>query len=70
MPWVLTKSDDLGDFEPAGELSERIGEILGGISRIFKILEGFSKKNQGFSRFWKDFHWIREPWALILLDFL
>ena len=70
MPWVFRKSDDLGDFEPAGEFSERIGEILGGISRIFKILEGFSKKNQGFSRFWKDLQRIGKPQALILLDFL
>jgi len=54
MPWVLRKSDNLGDFEPAGELSGQIFQILGGFSRIFKILEGFSKKNQGFSRFWKD----------------
>ena len=43
MVWVLIKSDNLGDFEPAGELSEQIGEILGGILRIFKFLEGFSK---------------------------
>ena len=70
MPWFLIKSDDLGDFEPAGELSERIGEILGGISRVFKFLEGFYKENQGFSRFWKDLQRIGKPQALIFLDFL
>ena len=43
MPWVLRKSDNLGDFEPAGGLSEQIGEILGGILGIFKVLEGFRK---------------------------
>ena len=59
-----------GRFEPAGELSERIGEILGAISRILKILEGFSKKNQGFSRFWKDLQRIGKPQALFSLDFL
>ena len=70
MPWVLRKSDDLGDFGPAGELSERIGKILGGFSRISKILEGFSKKNEGFSRFWKDLQRIGKPRALIFLEFL
>ena len=69
MPWVLRKSDDLGDFEPAGELAGQIFEILGGISRVFEILEGFPKKNQGFSRFWKDSPRIREPQPWISNDF-
>ena len=69
MPWVLRKFDNLGDFEPAGELSEQISEILGGISRNFKNLEGFSKKNRGFSRFWKDFPRIQEPQPWISNDF-
>ena len=70
MPWVWRESDNLGDFEPAGELAGQISEILGGILRILKILEGFPKKNQGFPRFWKDSQRIWEPQALIFFYFL
>ena len=50
MPLVLIKSDNPEDFEPAGELSEQICEILGGISRIWKDFLWEIKDFQDFGR--------------------